>query len=295
MTFDYQIAASASGVPASDPGEDTPRSGRLRHHKVRVEMDLQLKRLSNRQFDQYCTLVYRECGITLNQEKRALLNARIAKRLRSLNSTPDAYYDQIVQDPEEMSRFIDAVSTNHTYFFRESHSFKYVHPNCTHIWCAACSSGEEPYSLAAHCLIRGGAPAILATDISDTCLEKARLGIYTDQCIKRIPAAILKAHFQKGMNGWSGTVRVKPRLQRLVTFKKFNLLKDRLPDGAFDVIFCRNVMIYFDSATKEQVVARLVSVLKPKGYFIIGGAESLSGLKHELKYIEPSVYLKKDT
>ncbi|MFO7714231.1 CheR family methyltransferase [Desulfosarcina sp.] len=256
-------------------------------------MDHQLKHLTNRQFDRYCTLVYSECGIKLNEEKRALLNARIAKRLRSLNVSPDRYYDQVLQDPEEMARFIDAVSTNHTYFFRESNSFKYVQANRPEIWCAACSSGEEPYSLAAHCLDLGGSPSILATDISDTCLNKARLGIYADQCVKHIPAPILKTYFQKGLNGWTGTVRVRSRLRQLVTFKKFNLLKDRLPDETFDVIFCRNVMIYFDSATKEQVVARLVSVLKPNGYFIIGGAESLNGLKHELRYIEPSVYLKK--
>lgn len=255
-------------------------------------METELKRLTNRQFDRYCALVYSECGINLNEEKRALLNARIAKRLRSLNVSPDRYLDMILQDTEEMGRFIDAVSTNHTYFFRESRSFRYVSENCKDIWCAASSSGEEPYSLAAHCLKRGITASILATDISDTCLQKGMAGIYPDQCIKNIPDDILKSYFQKGLNRWAGFVRAKPQLKKQVTFRKFNLLKDKMPDEIFDVIFCRNVMIYFDSATKERVVARLVSVLKPKGFFIIGGAESLNGLKHELKYVEPSVYLK---
>lgn len=255
-------------------------------------METLLKRLSNRQFDKYCALVYRECGINLNEEKRALLNARISKRLRLLQASPDKYYEMILQDPREMARFIDAISTNHTYFFRESGSFKYIRPDCQDIWCAACSSGEEPYSLAAHCLGQKAEPAILATDISDTSLQKAAMGIYPDQCVQKIPEAILKAYFQKGRNAWAGTVRVKPKLRRMVTFKKFNLLKDGLPDMQFDAIFCRNVMIYFDAATKEKVVSRVSSTLKPGGYFIIGGAESLNGLKHQLKYIQPSVYFK---
>ena len=255
-------------------------------------MKNELNRLTNRQFAKYCALVHSECGINLNEEKRALLNARIAKRLRSRDTSPDHYYKLILQDPEEMARFIDAVSTNHTYFFRESGSFKHIRPNCKDIWCAACSSGEEPYSVAAHCLEHKMAPDILATDISDACLQKATMGIYPDQCLHKIPHTMLKKWFQKGRNGWAGTVRVKPQLRRMVTFNKFNLLKDRLPNKQFDAIFCRNVMIYFDASTKESVVSRLSDVLKPGGYFIIGGAESLNGLNHRLKYVEPSVYFK---
>ncbi|HSO21097.1 MAG TPA: protein-glutamate O-methyltransferase CheR, partial [Desulfosarcina sp.] len=228
----------------------------------------QPKRLSNRQFERYCALVHSECGIHLSEEKRALLNARIAKRLRTLGVSADQYLDMILGDADEMGRFIDAVSTNHTYFFRESRSFRYVSEHCREIWCAAASSGEEPYSLAAHCLKNGYDAAILATDISDTCLQKGNTGIYPDQCINHIPDDILKSCFQKGLNRWAGFVRIKPHVKRMVTFKKFNLLKDRLPDTLFDMIFCRNVMIYFDRATKERVVARLASVLKPGGHFV---------------------------
>lgn len=255
-------------------------------------MELGINRLNNRQFEKYCALVYRECGIRLNEEKRALLNTRIAKRLRLLDISPGGYYKKILEDPVEMACFIDAVSTNHTYFFRESASFEFIQPDCTDIWCAACSSGEEPYSLAAYCLQRGGIPSILATDISDTCLQKAQLGIYSGKCVNQIPEPILKAYFQKGRNQWHGSVRVKPMIRSLITFGKFNLLKDTPPGTRFDVILCRNVMIYFDRQTKENVIARLCRALKPQGYFIIGGAESLSGLTHGLKYVRPSVYIK---
>lgn len=249
-------------------------------------------RLTERQFQKYCELVYSECGIKLNAEKRALLSARLAKRLRLRAVAPDQYFDLIMADPTERSCFIDAISTNHTYFFRESASFKYVRADCKTIWSAASSSGEEPYSLAAHCLHQGGNPSILATDISDSCLQKARLGIFPDQCTKHIPAPMLKAYFQKGVNRWAGRVRVKRQLREMVEFQKFNLLKDAMPDSQFDAIFCRNVMIYFDAPTKERVVSRLNSVLRPGGFFIIGGAESLNGLSHPFRYIEPSVYLK---
>jgi len=255
-------------------------------------MNMQPRRLNNRQFEKYCSLVYRECGIKLNNEKRSLLNARISKRLRLLEVSPDQYYERIIDDPREMAHFIDAVSTNHTYFFRESSSFKYLGPEMTEIWCAACSSGEEPYSLAAYCLQLGNTPSILATDISNTCLQKAQTGIYDDQCLNNIPVDIKKAFFQKGINGWTGMVRVKKSLKQVVAFKKFNLLKSNLPDRYFDAIFCRNVMIYFDGPTKERIVNRLNTVLRSGGYFVIGGAESLNGLNHPFAYVEPSVYRK---
>lgn len=249
-------------------------------------------RLTDRQFLKYCELVYCECGIKLNGEKRALLNARIAKRLRLLGVSPDRYFDLVMEDPMERACFIDAISTNHTYFFRESASFKYVGADSTAIWSAACSSGEEPYSLAAHCAAQGGAPDVLATDISENCLQTASMGIYPDRCAQNIPESVLKKCFQRGRNRWAGMMRVKPEVRRMVSFRKFNLLKDPLPDRWFDIIFCRNVMIYFDAPTKARVVARLCRVLKDGGLFIIGGAESLNGLSHPLRYIEPSVYIK---
>lgn len=250
------------------------------------------RQLTHREFKQYCALVYDESGIHLTDEKRQLLNARLSKRLRKLGVEPDAYMRILRQDPQERCRFVDAISTNHTFFFRESRAFRFIDDACRHIWCAAASSGEEPYSLAAYCLHHQVHASIWATDISNTCLEKAGRGIYPINAKDHIPVEILKKCFQKGRNKWSGFMRVRPEIRGMVRFARFNLMGDKLPEQVFDIIFCRNVMIYFDSPTKERVVRNLASVLKPKGYFIIGGAESLNGLDHPFKYVEPSVYLK---
>lgn len=253
-----------------------------------------MKKLTDKQFRTFCELVYREAGINLTSEKRELLNARLVKRLRALGNMSAAdYLERIQNDGDELLRFLDAISTNHTFFFRESKSFKYLSPEMPNIWCAASSSGEEPYSLAVYCMDQGFTPSILATDISQTCLDKGRRGIYPTQAISNIPRPLLKGYFQRGRGQWDGYIRVKDGLRRLVHFDRFNLLKDAPPAAPFDIIFCRNVMIYFDSPTKELVVSKLCRSLRPGGYFIIGGAESLSGLTHPLKYIEPSVYLKK--
>jgi chemotaxis protein methyltransferase CheR len=250
-------------------------------------------RLTKRQFERFSTLIYQQCGIHLTKDKEALLNARIAKRLRKLGVHADQYYRMISQNAEEMNRFVDAVSTNHTFFFREAHSFRILQPERKRIWCAASSSGEEPYSIAAHCYDQGFQPSIYATDISESCLQKAKSGVYPLQSVKYIPERILKKCFQKGKNQWDGYMRVKPEIKRMVCFERFNLIRDAAPQDMFDTIFCRNVMIYFDNHTKEKVVEMLCSRLQSKGYFVIGGAESLNNLRHHLTYIEPSVYQKK--
>lgn len=249
-----------------------------------------MDKLNDRLFKKYCDLVYREVGINLTEEKRELLSARIAKRLRVRGIDPKAYFEIIQQNPDELRAFIDAISTNHTYFFRESKSFKYLDKTCLKIWCAASSSGEEPYSLAIHCLEKGFKPTILATDISDSCLEKGKRGIYPKQSTTNIPMFLLTSYFQKGHGRSAGFVKVKNAVRQMVSFQRFNLIRDTPPDQIFDVIFCRNVMIYFDAPVKTLVVLKLSRVLRKGGYFIIGGAESLSGLNHSLKYIEPSVY-----
>jgi len=251
-----------------------------------------MEKLNDRLFKHYCDLVYQEAGINLTEDKRELLNARIAKRLRNKNVSAKDYFGIIKKDSIELREFIDAISTNHTYFFRESKSFTYLDGSCSSIWCAASSSGEEPYSLAIYCLEKGFRPSITATDISITCLEKGKKGIYSKQSVTNIPKHMLKAYFQKGNGKFRDFIKVKDDVRRMVKFERFNLIKDTPPKKACDIIFCRNVMIYFDSPTKIQVVNKLSRVLRGNGYFIIGGAESLSGLNHSLKYVEPSVYLK---
>ncbi len=249
--------------------------------------------LTDRQFKQYCDIVYRQCGIMLNADKRELLNARLGRRLRVLAIPADAYLDLIKSDSVEMEKFVDAISTNHTFFFRESGVFDVISSGCRDIWCAASSSGEEPYSLASYCYHQGFRTAILATDISQSCLEKGRRGVYPIESSKHIPALILKQCFQRGNGQWSGYMRVKPHIRKSVHFESFNLLTDQVPVRMFDIIFCRNVMIYFDSQTKEKVVNKLCRSLNQGGHFIIGGAESLSGIGHPLTYLAPSVYQKR--
>lgn len=252
-----------------------------------------MKTISDLQFKKYCSIIYREAGIYLTAEKRALLNSRLSKRIRKLGINPNAYLDLIEKDRLEMENFLDTISTNHTFFFRESKSFRYLDSSCKQIWCAASSSGEEAYSLAIYCLSQGFEPTILATDLSTICLKKCQRAIYPMERKSNIPDVLLRTYFQKGQGRWKGFIRVKANVQRIVHFERLNLITDAVPRKNFDAIFCRNVMIYFDNPTKEAVVRKICAVLKPHGYFIIGAAESLNGLNHGLKYLEPSVYQKR--
>ena len=252
-----------------------------------------MEAITTTQFKKYCAIVQREAGIHLTEEKRALLTARVSKRTRKLGIDARNYLNFLESDGHEMIHFLDAISTNHTFFFRESKSFHYLDSSCRQIWCAAASSGEEPYSIAIHCLSQGFEPTILATDISTECLNKGTAAIYSSDKVKTLSKSLLRTYFQKGQNHYAGFFRVKAEVRRLIQFERFNLIADPVPNPAFDVIFCRNVMIYFDNPTKENVVQKICTALKPQGLFIIGGAESLNGLNHGLKYIEPSVYQKK--
>lgn len=256
-------------------------------------MYLESNKLKNRLFRQYCDIVYRQCGIKLNNDKKELLVARLGRRLRKLGVSAGQYLDMIQNDGQELSKFVDAISTNHTFFFRESGSFQVVDSGCRDIWCAASSSGEEPYSLAAYCYQQGVQTTILATDISESCIDMGRRGVYPIAGSKHIPLPILKQCFQRGVRQWDGFMRVKPEIKKKVRFERFNLLLDPVPNMSFDLIFCRNVMIYFDNPTKEKVVNKLCSALNKGGYFVIGGAESLNGLSHALAYKAPSIYQKK--
>jgi chemotaxis protein methyltransferase CheR len=249
--------------------------------------------LTARQFASFRELVYRECGINLHEGKQQLLQARLSKRLRKTGiARVEDYLQVLASDGDERIRFIDAISTNHTYFFREDQHFALLDARHRRIWCAACSSGEEPYSIAIHCLEQGLRPAILATDISTAVLKIGESGVYPLEKARRIPPAALKKYFKKGHGSWEGYIRLKDDIRRMVTFRRFNLLTDAPPPGEFDLIFCRNVMIYFDGPVKEAVVDRLSRCLKPHGHFIIGGAESLNNVKHRLHYVRPSIYCK---
>jgi chemotaxis protein methyltransferase CheR len=250
-------------------------------------------KLTARQFKRFSDLVYHECGINLHDGKEQLLKARLSKRLRKTGiKSIDEYLKVLKDDEQELVDFLDAISTNHTFFFRESHHFDYLKKDHTNIWCAASSSGEEPYSLAIHCMEKGFKPTILATDISTYSLLIAERGIYPMARAKNVAAPILRRYFQKGYGKWDEHIRVKDEIKKMVTIKRLNLLTDPLPRQEFDVIFCRNVLIYFDNNVKVEVINKLYRVLKWNGYLIVGGAESLNNVSHRYKYVKPSIYMK---
>jgi len=263
------------------------------------------------EFDFIRGLVYERSRINLGTDKRELVSARLGKRLRATCTTTVGDYCKLLQSPqadEELSHLIDVISTNHTFFFREEAHFDFLRsravPEMTaraakerwsrfYLWSAACSSGEEPYSIAmtlADCLPHSPWH-IEGTDISHRILERASNGIYKEETVGRLSPALIKAHFQQGFGPQAGNYRIKPALREHVSFQQLNLLEGepsfREP---FQVIFCRNVMIYFDRATQEELVARLTRRLVPGGYLLVGHSESLTNIKHGLKSIQPAVY-----
>ncbi len=250
------------------------------------------------QFKKLSSIVYKESGIVLNEKKYSLLVARLAKRMRLKNISCVSDYIQLISDsPDEFKEFIDATTTNHTYFFRENKHCEYMirtldNTKPLKIWSAASSSGEEPYTIAVQLLASLFSFSIYASDVSDSMLKKCRRGIYPNDRINKIPLPLLHTYFQKGKGKWQDHVKVKPEVMKYVTFDKYNLLSD-MPCDQFDIIFCRNVMIYFDTPTRQKVVTSLLEALKPGGYFFVGLSENLHGLDHGLSVVLPSGYQKK--
>lgn len=275
------------------------------------------KHLPDRLFQQFSRLVYDQCGINLHDGKKALLQARLNKRLRltGIGSYED-YFNTITSpgNTPEFINFIDSVSTNLTYFFRESQHFDFLEqvglPEMVErkqkergarirIWSAGCSTGEEPYSLAMCVLSHIPDPKrwdfrILGTDICTRVLEAAGKGVYAEEKVLKVPPALRQLNFQKtgGKKNSRPEYEITPELKRIVTFRRLNL-KDSYPfKGLFDFIFCRNVMIYFDKRTQEELVNKMANFLGPGGYLFVGHSESLTGLAHKLTYVRPAVYRK---
>ncbi len=257
-----------------------------------------------KEFAQLKTLVYETCGINLHEGKLELLKSKVAKRMRLTKMDVREYLSHLKSNEREVIEFIDTVTTNHSFFFRENTSIGYIvnqfnaHPENKKkhfkIWCSACSTGDEPYTVAVQLKSLGLSFSILATDISHSVLEVAAKGIYQNDKIKNVPLPILHRFFQKGKGKYAAYVRVKKEIRQQITFKKFNLVSDGIPRSDFDAVLCRNVMIYFDNRTIEKVVAKLHQSLIPNGYFAIGNAESLMNIKHHFKTVKgiPSLYVK---
>ena len=260
-------------------------------------------------FDRFRKLIYRESGITLKENKESLVSARVAKRMRVLNiATYREYLDYVSRDKDgnELIHLLDAISTNVTHFFREERHFEVLADlarqwesegrRSLRLWCAACSTGEEPYSLAMtrHEALKDPRDAkIIASDISTKVLEKAQRGIYEARHMENVPHMLLARYFQKGCGRADGLYRVKAVLRDMVIFRRINLIAPPYPvRGPLDIIFCRNVMIYFDNTIRKQLLSSMHEMLRPGGYLIVGHAESLSGMLSPFKSVEPSVYIK---
>ncbi len=259
---------------------------------------------TSKEFAQLKTLVYKTCGINLHEGKLELLKSKVAKRMRLTKMDFQEYLSLLKSNEREVIEFIDTVTTNHSFFFRENRSIGHIinqfntHPENRKkhfkIWCAACSTGDEPYTAAVQLKSLGLSFSILATDISHSVLEVAAKGIYPNDKIQQVPLPILHRFFQKGKGKYTEHVKIKNEIRQHITFKKFNLISDRIPRSDFDAVLCRNVMIYFDSKTSEKVVAKLYRSLLPNGYFAIGNAESLMNINHSFKVVRgiPSLYVK---
>ena len=272
------------------------------------------REISEREFLRLRDLVYREAGIWLSHAKTALLVGRLAKRLRhhGLKSFKQ-YYDLVINSPEERIQMLDALSTNETHFFREPQHFELLKSVIFPKWAeeaatgyrsrkirvlsAGCSTGQEPYSLAMILLDRfpGWEIEIIATDLSTRALEIARTGIWPAAKVDEIPLSYRKAFMLKGFADQAGKIKAGPEIRSVVRFFRMNLNEPAYPlTGKFEMIFCRNVLIYFDQRGREKVVRRLASFLSPDGYLFLGHAESLHAMSDRLRSIIPTVYIGKD-
>lgn len=273
-----------------------------------------LMRITDEEFNLLRSLIYKRFGINLTDQKRSLLVGRLQKVLRQTGHTSfKSYYDALLEDSTEqaLSQLVDRISTNHTYFYREKSHFDFFIETALpklkpllerqnnrdiRIWCAGCSSGEEAYMLLM--LLReylgsqysrwdGG---ILATDISSRVLDVARRGIYAEDRLRMLPEHLRRKYFRQ-LSG--GQYEVVDDLRQEATFRRFNLMNDVFPfKKPFHIIFCRNVMIYFDDPTRKTLVAKFHKHTADGGYFFLGHSETLGRGQSLFKYLAPAVYQK---
>ena len=268
--------------------------------------------ISDREFRLIRDLVYKRFGINLTPEKRALLVGRLGKLLRKQGFRSfQEYYKYLLSDTSgrALDSLVNRISTNFTFFYRESDHFEFfstvVLPEMTkmisgenhrdlRVWCAGCSTGQEPYTL--QMLIReyfgtGYATwdaGLLATDISAKALETAVRGVYPDDGLEKLPKPLKRKYFRKKGDGTCGVV---DELKREITFRRFNLMNERFPfRKPFHVVFCRNVMIYFDQPTRDGLIRRFYESMVPGGYLFIGHSETLGRKQALYEYVRPAVY-----
>ena len=267
--------------------------------------------ITDDEFRQLRALIHRHTGIALSDHKRALVCSRLSRRLRHYQFTRYAQYYELLchGDPDgvELMEMINAITTNKTDFFREAHHFQFLteHVFPEHrkkktrrlrLWSAATATGEEAYSLAVTVREAFADAAdwdikILATDIDTRVLAHAHAGVYTVEQAGPITHPLLRRYFLKGHGDFNNRVCVKPGLKTLIRFRQLNLLNDPWPMRApFDIIFCRNVLIYFDKATQRRLLERMAGMLSPHGFLMLGHAEAIHGFDHLYRAVGHSIY-----
>jgi len=268
--------------------------------------------ISDKEFEKIAKLVYDNFGINLTESKKSLLIGRLQKVLKKHNFSSFKDYIDYVEKvgKEALTELVNRVSTNHTFFYREYDHFEFFEKKALpevkayrqkqgnrkiKLWCAAASKGDEPYTIMIHLLRFLGSDyslwesGLLATDISEDALREAVAGVYTHDRIDKIDRPTIQQFFDKE----DGRYRIKDEVRREVLFRKFNLMTPVFPfKGDFDMIFCRNVMIYFDEKTKAELAKKLYDQLRVGGYLFIGHSETLNGLGTQFKHVQSAIYQK---
>ena len=267
-------------------------------------------RLTDGDMRKISTLVYEKSGIALRDSKRALVIARLQKRLRHGGFRSFAeYFNYLERDRSggELTAVLDAITTNHTSFFREIDHFHLLAHRIVPAllagsggrpitgWSAACASGEEAYSIAITLLdhvpvAQYGRLRLVASDLSTSALGIARRGVYPMDRVVQLPRVTLQRHFERGLGEQDGLARLKTHVRRLVEFRRLNLIEIQSLAGTFDFIFCRNAMIYFDQESRQRVVSMLERHIAPDGYLFVSHSEGLSDISHRLRWCAPGVY-----
>lgn len=260
--------------------------------------------ISDADFRLFQQLFYQTIGLHLSAQKKMLVTGRLTKRLHDLRlGSFREYYNLLTSkgQQDELQKAIDLITTNETFFFRESKHFDVLRQEIIpqrkpgeslRIWSAASSTGEEPYSIAMvlHDALGASNWELIASDISARVLERARCGLYSMDRINGIPPALLKTYCLRGSGEYEGKLLIAKQLRDMVQFRQVNLLQIPPELKGFDVVFLRNVIIYFDMETKQRVLNEICSRLKPKGWLFLGHSESLAGMQVPVTQVSPSVY-----
>jgi chemotaxis protein methyltransferase CheR len=270
--------------------------------------------LSAPEFDRLRELVREHTGISLSDAKRQLVYGRLARRLRALQMQSFGDYIKLIErgEPQELEEFVNAVTTNLTSFFRESHHFDFLGsqllpsvtaqaggPRRLRIWCCAASTGEEPYSIAmvlreAQALLAGWDVKLLATDLDSAVLAAGQAGVYASERFNGMDPKRMARFFEKGSGPQAGRFRAKEELRNLITFRKLNLMEEWPMRGPFDAIFCRNVIIYFDKPTQRALFERMARLQRPGDFLFLGHSESLYRVSDRYELIGRTIYRRLD-